>query len=361
MTIFIDENIPLLYECLKNEFKVNQFSGRKLTNYDLKSYGAEILITRSTTHVNELLLKETNIKLVCTATAGTDHFDQNYLEINGIQYYSAPGANANSVAEYVVYSILKWGFENNVELDGKVIGIIGYGNIGKTVAEYAIGLGLEVLINDPPLDDMGFKFPNKFKYCDIDYIFKNSDIITNHVPLNKTGKYNTVDLINDSRIKMIKPGSLFIHSSRGSVVNENSLLKRLKRNELVAAIDVWNDEPDFNTDLAPNSMLCSPHVAGYSRNGKLNGTLMMLDAVEAFTGKNTDRSLIHDELNNKDRKKISEFENHLEIQNTLKKNREFEIDSEQFLELIKLNNDKRKEGFDKLRKNFPVRYESLII
>lgn len=357
--VFVDENINLLAESLQNFADVTTFSGRSLTNKDLINSECEILFTRSQTKINEELLKNSKVGLIATATSGTDHFDLDYLNKSGIEYYSAAGCNANSVAEYVVYSILKWAFINNISLKYKKIGIIGFGNIGKIVAAYSNELGLEVYVNDPPLLDNSFVFPKDIKSSDLKEIFESCDIITNHVPLTFTGKYKTHNLIGNELLNVTKSGNLIIHHSRGGVINETDLIETAKMKNLFMSIDVWDGEPNFNRILAGLSFLATPHIAGYSYNGKLNGTMILLKLFDNYTGIKPNYDLVNFELDKNICKKISDFKNSIDLMNHIETNRRFEYDTTNFKNLFMFDETKVSKEFDLQRKNYPKRYECL--
>ena len=356
-TVFVDENIPLLERCLCKYFNIMAFSGRLLKNDDLIRNNAEALIVRSTTKVNSDLLHGTKIKVVGTATAGTDHIDIDYLNKNNIEFHSAPGANANSVAEYLVFSIAKWAVENNIDIKNKTIGIIGVGNIGKRVVYYAGKLGLKIIVNDPPLKDSGHKFPENCSYMEIDELITNSDIITNHVPMNKTGKYKTLGLINEERVNNIRNNTLLIHASRGGVLNEKALKARLKLKEITAVIDVWDNEPHIDKELAGLSLLSTPHVAGYSRNGKLNGAMMMAEIIFDHFSIESDLSVFTDELDSNISDEKPDYDNLDKLYILLKESRGIEDDSQRLTESLQQDNPATE--FDKLRKKYPVKYETI--
>lgn len=355
--VFIDENIPLLAASLKEYADVTTFSGRTLTNSELVSSQCEILFTRSQTKLNEDLLKNTKVMLAGTATSGTDHVDLEYLYKSGIQFIPSPGSNANSVAEYFVYSVLKWALENQFDLKRKIVGIIGFGNIGKIVAEYSQRLGMKVIINDPPLFDADYNFPEQFQYMELNEVIEKSDIITNHVPLNYNKKYPTFNLIDSYFINQIKPNSLFVHASRGKVVDEVSLKKRVINQEISLAIDVWQDEPNFDCELARMSILATPHIAGYSYEGKIRGSIILADKFEEYTKLKLDRSIFDEAMKYYQPLSKSKFKDHKLIFELLKQNRKLSSDSQNLLELCGSFNPK--EGFDSLRKNYPKRHESL--
>ncbi len=375
--IFIDENIPYLAAALSNCGTIHRFCGRLLTNDTLRQSECSALFVRSTTQINETLLDKTHVGFLGTATSGIDHVDTEYLARNGIAFAYAPGSNANSVAEYVVYSMLKWSQGKNQSLSGKTIGIIGFGHIGKLVAKYSDLLGMNVLANDPPLYDNdfndndfndfndnnfydnNFKFPDYVKYAGLGEIFGQADVVTNHVPLTKAGDYPTYGLIGKEQINLLADGSLLIHASRGGVVKEAALINRLRRSEIEVAIDVWENEPGFNPELAKLSMLCSPHVAGYSMDGKLRGVLAMMNAYRDYSGQNPDFGEVESLIKKKNYIPIQEYSNEKRLYNQIGESREFESDTIDLLNAVELPVSRRKEAFDLLRKNYPKRREVL--
>jgi erythronate-4-phosphate dehydrogenase len=359
LNILIDENIPYLADILSPYAIITKFSGRDLTNKLINQSECRGLYVRSTTNVDSELLQNTQVEFVATATSGIDHIDIEYLKNVGIQFADAAGSNSNSVAEMVVYSTLKWLKISGKKLDNSTIGIIGYGNIGKIVAKLSNYLGLNVLINDPPLLDENFKFPDFVRHVDIKTLCSESDIITNHVPLTKDTKYPTYYLIDYYEISLIKKGSLLIHTSRGKVVNENPLLERLLAGTIYTAIDVWENEPIINKELARYCILATPHVAGYSRDGKLRGVKMMAEAFQKFTGFKVDLSIIQPELNLYNPIEPDKYQNIDFIYNLLLQNRKFDNDQTALLETLNLPDEQRAKAFDLLRKNYPVRRESL--
>ena len=361
MNIIIDENIPLLNNVLHSTGRVITASGREINRELLMNKETDAIISRSLTKINADLLDGTAIKFVGTSTSGIDHVDTKYLKANKIQFAYAPGSNANSVAEYVVYAILMWAKVNDISLKGKNIGIVGYGNIGKIVADYANALGLNVLVNDPPLKDDNFIFPDNVAYRSIDELCAESDIITNHVPLTKSGKYATAGLFSASLINTIENDSLFIHTSRGYVVDEKSLLERLTMRELTAVIDVWENEPFVNPAIVKYCFMATPHIAGYSYDGKLKGALMMAEAVENYFGVTTHKDILLEELD-RGVEKVEANSSYESIRESLESNRALRHDYVDFLQTM-LIDDKtaRALAFDRLRKQYPRRRESITI
>jgi len=359
MNIIVDENIPLLADVLNELGNVAIAKGREIDNSMLRNSNCDAIFVRSITKVNEQLLRNTHVKFVGSATAGIDHVDVKYLEKNGICFKSAPGANANSVAEYVVYTLLVWAKYNNINLEEKKAGVIGYGNVGKIVAEYFDRLGLEVLVNDPPLAESGYLFPDKYSYESLEKCCSDCEIITNHVPLTKDVKNPTYNLFSKKNIDSMKNGTLFVHTSRGAVVNEGFLLERLIKREIIAAIDVWENEPIVNTDLVKYCFMATPHIAGYSFDGKLKGALMLANYFEEHFALKTKKELIEDSLKS-DSVLKTVSSNDDSLLNHLEDCRQLKEDYIRFIHSI-LSDDPNTRGaaFDNLRKEYPVRRECL--
>ncbi len=271
MKLIVDENIAFAKEAFSHFGEVNLMPGRSIKNEDLLE--AEILIVRSVTNVNKELLDGTAVKFVGTATIGTDHLDEEYLKEHSIFYTSAAGCNSYAVAEYVFSAIIHLAYFNNLELKNKSIGIIGKGNIGSKVVKMAEALGLEILVNDPPLQrETGSK-----EFCSLEEAL-SADIITFHVPLNLEGEDKTLHLLNENNIGLIKPGSVLINSSRGPVVDNKTLLARIKKsNDIFTVFDVWENEPKLDKEFLGLVNIATPHIAGYSLEGKVNGTKMIYD------------------------------------------------------------------------------------
>ncbi len=276
MKIIADENITYAKEAFSAFGNVILQPGRNIVKTDLMD--TDILIIRSVTKINEKLLKDTKIKFVATATIGTDHIDLNYLNNNNIHFTSAKGCNSHAVAEYVLNGILTFASKKNINLENKTIGIIGAGNIGSIVSEYSKILGLKVFLNDPPLAE---------KKLDHNFVDLNDaltcDIVTFHVPLTKSGKYPTFHLLNESNISIIKKNALLINASRGEVIDNKILLKYLrKKQNIFTILDVWENEPAINLELLKLVDIATPHIAGYSVEGKLNGTRIIFDKLNSF-------------------------------------------------------------------------------
>lgn len=279
MKIFVDENIPLGQEAFQDHGTVTRFAGRKLVAADL--IGAEALIVRSITKVNAALLSGTSIKFVATATIGTDHVDQAYLQNQGIGFASAPGCNSNSVGEYVAAALTHLEVKKGFNLTGKVLGIIGYGHVGKNLALKAEALGLKVIKCDPPLQAMSE--PGSGEFSDLETLLKAADIISLHVPLNKEGLYPTLKLVNDDFFSRLSRPIVLINTCRGEVIDEPALQKALQAGQIRhLVLDVFANEPNINQTLGQKADLITPHIAGYSWQGKMNGTEQAANAFRTF-------------------------------------------------------------------------------
>jgi len=235
---------------------------------------AEIIIIRSETKVGSDLLEGTAVRFVGTATIGFDHVDIDYLRRKGIGFASAPGSNANSVAEYVVAALLAYAHRRSFSLAGKSIGIVGVGNVGSKVARNAEALGMRVLLNDPPLASV----THNPEFLPLEALME-ADFLTLHVPLTKEGPWPTFHLFDGQRIGQMKDRSVLINTARGAVVETRSLKVALLDGHLEGAIlDVWEDEPAIDGGLLGLVDIGTPHIAGLSLDGKINAGRMLFDA-----------------------------------------------------------------------------------
>lgn len=369
MDIFIDENIPFLAEALRfNEehgFTIKHFPGRSLTREALQNCLA--LCVRSTTRVDADLMQQTPIRFVGTATSGSEHIDLDFLREQGIFFRDARGCNANSVAEYVVFAILLWaekrGFVGHSEvLRGKTLGIIGLGHIGKRVAALGERLGMHVIGYDPPLLESDNIIPNgkmtikNTTISSLHELISEADCVTNHVPLTDTGKYATAGILDEETLSHLRSEALFIHASRGGVAEERALESVLDEKGIFAALDVWEGEPSVNTALAKRCMLATPHIAGYSYEGKVNGSVIMARELERFITKvvgkpfTVDWSIFERALEQETVPRL-DYNNHSQMLHELRISRALEQDTASFLKA--LDSDKHREAFDGLRKSYP--------
>jgi len=278
MKIVADENIPYVKEAFGALGEIHTLSGRAVSKETLA--GADALLVRSITKVNEALLENTPVRFVATATIGEDHIDKAYLASKGIGFSSAPGCNANSVGEYIVAALHVLSERHGFDLTALKLGIVGVGNVGTKVYAKAMALGMQCVLNDPPLAGR----TGDSKYRPMEEIL-DCDIITFHVPLEKAGQHPTYHLVDQAYLNRMKPGAILINSSRGPVVDNTALLEALETGLLAAAVlDVWEGEPQVNLDLLRGVDIGTPHIAGYSFDGKVNGTRQIYEAFCRFFG-----------------------------------------------------------------------------
>jgi erythronate-4-phosphate dehydrogenase len=274
MKLVADDKIPFLKGVLEPFAEVIYLPGSSIKANDLTD--ADALIIRTRTKCNESILKGTKVQFIGTATIGFDHIDTGYCERNNIQWTNAPGCNSSSVQQYVAAALLKVAEEYQIDLKTMTIGIIGVGNVGSKVERIARSLGMNVLLNDPPRE----RREGKGDFVTFDTILMEADIITLHVPLNLSGKDKTLHLFNDEAFFRALKHPWLINSSRGEVVDTLSVKRALKSGLIKGAvIDVWEKEPEIDPELLSAAFIATPHIAGYSTDGKANGTSMIVNAL----------------------------------------------------------------------------------
>ena len=350
MKLVVDENITFAEEAFSQFGDVLLISGRHITNDIL--HHADALIVRSITNVDENLLQNTNIKFVCTATIGTDHIDTIYLNENNMVFADAMGCNADSVAEYVFTALLKIAADNKLTLKNGSIGIIGVGNVGRRVLKYAEALGLKVYKNDPPKQRAG----EGNNYVSLEDALK-ADIVTLHVPLNKTGIDKTYHLLDEKKLNEIRNNTIIINSSRGAVIDNKALLNIVDKKCIKVILDVWEGEPSVNTNLLQKVFIGSAHISGYSLEGKVNGTKMIYDALCRFTNQLNDwePKLPPIENNVIDVSLVKSIEDKLHL--IFKQIYDIEKDDSEIRKMIEMNENMYAAYFDKLRKEYHLRRE----
>ena len=263
-TIVVNKNTPFIFEAFSQLGNIRMLGTSEVTPDAVRD--ADILIVRSETRVDRDLLEGSSVRFVGTPTIGTDHVDLEYLTGHGIVFANAPGSNANSVAEYVAAALLAWADRTGTSLGGRSIGIVGVGNVGSKVVNVARALGMVPILNDPPR--MRESGDASFKSLDE---LMDADVISLHVPLTRTGEDKTWHLFDASRIGKMKKGPVLINTSRGPVVDTPALAAAISSSRISAAIlDVWENEPDISVELVKAVFLGTPHIAGYSLEGKLN-------------------------------------------------------------------------------------------
>jgi len=352
--IIADENIPFIKDCFSSIGQVTLSSGRDI-NADLAS-DADVLLVRSITKIDQSLLEKSRVKFVATATIGTEHIDTKYLRESGIGFAYAPGSNANSVAEYVIAALLALAKKHKFELDGKSIGIIGVGNVGSKVAQKAAALGMNVLLNDPPLQRQS----GSEKYLPLHRLF-DCDFISLHTPLTFEGQDKTFHLADDGFFSSLKDGAFFINTARGGCCDTQALKGALRSKHLGGAvIDVWEDEPNIDAELILKADLATPHIAGYSFDGKVAGVSMIYNATCEHFGIEPKYKagdfLPAPELALITIDETADNEQTI-IHDTVQQLYTINRDDFNTREILIVPPDERGQFFDDLRKNYPVRRE----
>ncbi len=352
--IVVNKRTPYIVDAFEKIGKVTALDTHEINKDTIQD--ADILIVRSETKVNRDLLEGSRVKFVGTVTIGTDHIDEEYLAQNGITFVSAPGSNSNSVSEYITASLLELANINKFALQGKTIGIIGVGNVGSQVWRKAEALGLHVLLNDPPLKQQGSSYP----LHSLDELME-ADIITLHVPLTYNGPDASYHLFDENRIRKMKHGAILINTSRGAVVETNALKNALFDKHLSAAVlDVWEKEPSINTALLELVTLGTPHIAGYSLDGKMNALRMNYEAVCRFLSLPIDtdvKSLLPNSMLPEIRIDMSEFSFEQTLYEIIKECYDILLDDQSLRQLMPLPEEERRNYFQKLRAEYRIRRE----
>lgn len=352
--IIVDENIPFGKEAFSLLGDVKLLPGRQIASEHVKQ--ADALIVRSITKVNEKLLLNSSVRFVGTATIGFDHVDLGYLKKQNITFASAPGSNANSVSEYIIASLLLLAEKKGKTLASSSLAIIGVGNVGSRVLKKAQTLGMTCLLNDPPKQRETFSK----EYLPLQDAIANADFVSLHVPLKREGIDMTFQMADKKFFSSMKKGAAFLNSSRGEVAVEKDLQNALSEHRLSDAVmDVWQNEPDVDPDMVNKAFVATPHIAGYSFDGKVNGTLMMFNALKMHL----------DSSKEFDIKKLLPLPEVPEIDLTAQKESDEKIllDAALWVYDIKrddrdmrkasMKGEKRGTEFDRLRKEYPRRRE----
>jgi erythronate-4-phosphate dehydrogenase len=277
MKIVVDNKIPYIKGALEPFAEVVYLPGSKTTKEVVKD--ADAIVTRTRTICNSSLLAGSKVKYIATATIGFDHIDTDYCDRAGIKWTNAPGCNAESVNQYIASALFSWSMRKRKDLAGLTIGIVGVGNVGSKVAKTCEIIGMKVLLNDPPRERM----EGSDKFVSLQTIQKEADIITFHVPLNMSGPDSTFHMANETFLQNLDKKPLIINSCRGEVVDTESIYNAIEANDVAGFIvDCWEDEPEINLDLLNQTEYGTPHIAGYSKDGKANGTKMSVQAISRF-------------------------------------------------------------------------------
>ena len=325
MTVIVDDKIPYIrgqIEQLADE--VIYLTGSAISREDV--HNADVLIVRTRTRCDRSLLEGSKVKLIVTATIGYDHIDTDYCESAGIRWTNCPGCNANSVCRYVHHALEATGRLNPT----MTVGVVGVGHVGSLVAADLEQCGMKVLLCDPPRDDAHDDVEGH-PFVALSTIQQEADIITFHTPLTKIGPYATYHMADEHFFRHLSHRPLIINASRGGVVDNEALLQALHDGRVAdAVIDTWESEPTINRELLQQVAIATPHIAGYSADGKANATRMSLEAVAQFLGRDFTPQIILP-----DAPKLT-------------------------VETLRDDSERLKrwpEGFEELRGNYPVRRE----
>lgn len=273
MKIVADKTIPFLKGVFEPYAEVVYLEGMEISSDDIRD--ADALIIRTRTKCNASLLDGSSVKMIATASIGSDHVDRTWCDAHGIHYNSAFGCNANGVMNYVFSALYGTAARKSISLEGKKFGIIGVGNTGSRVDAMARYLGFDTLLNDPPRANV----EGMENFCSLEKLLSESDIVSLHVPLAE----DTRHMASDAFFEAMKPGAIFINTSRGRVVDEEALLRAIPKLGAVI-IDTWEKEPYVNLELVDKVDIATPHIAGYTYQGKQNGTALAVRAVARFFG-----------------------------------------------------------------------------
>ena len=277
MKIVADNRIPFLAGALEPFSDIIYLPGRDITKEII--HDADALIIRTRTRCDEHLLQGTSVKFIASATIGFDHIDTAYCKRNDIFWTNAPGCNSSSVQQYIASALITLSHQKGFDLRNKSLGVIGVGNVGSKVVRLAEQLEMNVYLNDPPRQ----RKEGSCQFISLEGIIRECDIISLHVPLNLDGIDKTWQMIDDSFLEKVNKDTIIINSSRGEVVHTTALKNALKSGIVAAVVmDVWENEPLIDAELLRLADVATPHIAGYSADGKANGTMMSVRALSKF-------------------------------------------------------------------------------
>ncbi|MDP5145854.1 4-phosphoerythronate dehydrogenase [Shewanella sp. ULN5] len=288
MKIVADENMPYVEELFAEFGQIEFVNGRTLTAEQVKD--ADVLLVRSVTKVNQALIDQaTKLIFVGSATIGTDHIDVDYLQQRGIEFSNAPGCNATAVGEFAFIALLELAKRLGTQLKGKIVGIVGAGNTGTAAAKCFEAYGLQVLLCDPIKQAEG----DSRLFVALDELIAKADVVSLHVPITKVGPHKTWYLFDEARLNTLKPNTWLINCCRGEVIDNHALIKmKQARNDIKVILDVWEGEPNPIADLVPLVEFATPHIAGYSLEGKARGTFMLYQTLCRILQQQATKSLV---------------------------------------------------------------------
>lgn len=360
MKIIADENILFAKEFFSQVGDLTLLPGRKITHDILKNI--DILCVRSITKINQELLENTAVKFVGIACTGTDHVDIAYLKKKNIGVCDASGANANSVAEYVLTGLIHLHQQKKIDISKMTLGIIGVGHIGKQLMQKLACLENITILQNDPIKEKALSKTEANPYCNLTDLLKKSDVVTLHVPLTYAPENEnpTFQLINQKNIIFMKKNAILINTSRGGVVEESALIQALKTNQIKGAIvDVWSGEPKINEELLKCVDIGTPHIAGYSFEGKINQTNLVYQEICQFFGIKPAKIEALNQLNQQNKINLSK-EISLEKIQKIAQTYNIQKDDEALRKIETIPEQEKPHYFDNLRKTYPIRREYSI-
>lgn len=290
MKLVVDANIPAADACFGAFGEVVKRPGREISAEHLRD--ADALIIRSVTSVNASLLAESSVRFVGTCTIGTDHVDSAYLAQRGIRFASAPGCNAEAVVDYVLASLLTLAERQGWRLLDRCVGIVGVGNVGSRLQARLQALGVDVMACDPPRAEREGVSEGESGFASLETLIEHCDVLCLHTPLVSAGPHATRHLLDAERINELSPGTVVLNAGRGDCIDGLALRSRLAgQNDLTAVLDVWENEPAIDAALHDLATLATPHIAGYSLDGKLRGSLKIHQALAAHLDQTSELTL----------------------------------------------------------------------
>lgn len=347
LKIMADENMPMAEAIFSRFGDVELYAGRGLTAEQLSD--VDVLLVRSITQVNQALLEGSRVQFVGTATIGTDHVDKQFLQDQNITFANAPGCNADAVVEYVLSVIYQFADKYQFEPKDRTYGIIGVGNVGGRLQKRFEKLGFNVLLNDPP------RAESEEGFSDLDTLLEQADILCLHTPLTVDGNHPTKHLLSTNPLQKLRKNSIVINAGRGPVIDNAALLQiGQQRSDLLFALDVWEHEPIVHAELADRCEFVSPHIAGYSLDGKIRGTYMLYQALCEHLQVECEESLTDflpkAELSYKEQGSLTALELMTLIYDP-------QVDDKLLRATLDLPGKEQELAFDQLRKQYRVRRE----
>ncbi|WP_369983879.1 4-phosphoerythronate dehydrogenase PdxB [Thalassolituus sp.] len=351
--IVADENIPLIEQFFGEFGEITRLPGRSMKASDLSN--ADILLVRSVTEVDASLLAGTPVKFVGTATIGTDHIDTEYLDSKGIGFASAPGCNAQAVVDYVLSALSVIVDSRGIEFADLSVGIVGVGNVGLLLRQRLEQMGMTVRATDPFKDeeDVG-------ELTSLDDVL-SCDVVSLHTPLERGGEHPTWHLINEARLKQMAPDACLLNACRGAVVDNAALSAHLKQApDFVAILDVWENEPELDLELMELCSLATPHIAGYSLDGKMKGTELIYQAACGYFGLPV-RLKLGQFLPEPGIRRVdfsAEVPIHQALRTAIRASYEIRVDDGVMRSVMRRSQNLR-ESFDRMRKDYPLRRDTI--